>query len=84
MVTSLAQAMRIQRARVSRGQKGHSKAVRRFLKRGLDLGGMVNGNYAGGKAGDHIKYLSAKEVLPYIGNFPFPSKHPMSYMQNGL
>lgn len=82
MITTLEQARRVQFARVKRGQKGHSKAVRRFLKRGLDIGNAHNGTY-GGKAEDHEKYLAGKVELPYLGNYPFKTEFPlMDFIQN--
>ena len=69
MVTSFDQAVRVQQARVRRGQKGHSKAVRRYLKRGLDLGNIHSGE-GGGTFRDYTAYLAAKMDLPFLGRFP--------------
>lgn len=58
MVTTMEQARRIQKNRVNSGVLGHAPAVRRFLKRGLDL------NL------DLSVYCSLKTELPHLGRFP--------------
>ena len=55
MITSHAQAMRVQLDRMNSGKTGHSHAVRRFLKRGLDLN----------ELGDYNCYLRMKMTMTH-------------------
>lgn len=63
MITSMQQAERIQQARVAAGKMGHARAVRRFLKRDLNIGSREKG---GGTASDHEEYHSRKSVLSHL------------------
>jgi hypothetical protein len=58
MVKNFEQAKKIQAKRVLRGQVGHSKAVRRYLKRGKNLR-FVD---------DYEMYLTDKFALPHMGD----------------
>ena len=66
MIKTLEQAARIQMKRVKRGQFGHSKAVRRFLKRGLQIGDIHNKPLKLSKLDDYNKYLEGKDFLPHL------------------
>jgi len=59
MIKSFEQAQKVQARRVLRGQIGHSKAVRRYIKRDKNLR-FVD---------DYEMYLTDKWALPHMGNF---------------
>ena len=56
MITTMKKAQLVQARRKERGQKGHSKAVRDFLKRGLDMEDPHH----------QEKYSALKEQLPHV------------------
>jgi hypothetical protein len=60
MINTLEQARQVQENRIANGKAGHSKAVRTFCKRNLDLDVLA----------DYKKYLTLKESLPFIPIIP--------------
>jgi len=60
MITTIEQATKVQTLRVAKGKQGHSKAVRLFCKRGLNLQNLE----------DYNKYLQLKQSLPSIDISP--------------
>lgn len=56
MIKTIEQAKQVQLQRVAKGKQGHSKAVRTFCKRGLDLKSLNDIN----------KYLKLKFSLPHL------------------
>lgn len=56
MITSIEQATTVQQRRVAKGKEGHSKAVRTFLKRNLNLTNLD----------DYNAYLMLKSSLPSL------------------
>lgn len=60
MITTIEQARKVQTIRVAKGKQGHSKAVRLFCKRNLDLRNLA----------DYNAYLLLKESLPSLPIHP--------------
>ena len=66
MITTMEQAVQVQARRIAQGKRGIAKAVRRFARRGLNIGNIHNGKKRDpGNADDFLTYLRIKMQLPH-------------------
>ena len=68
MVTSFKQAEAIQQRRVAAGKRGYAHAVRRYLKRDLDIGSVYEnfGAWSEAQEDDYTVYVVRQMSLPVI------------------